>query len=196
LLHERGNKLHDLPLLTGSHGESGLGGDYVTTIEADPLGVNVGVEDPFIEPLPLGFEPSPETPMIGGLGGGGCSSSNPNCQQCYLDGARVECVQVTMLSEIGAAVVAPSQTVRWNPTVNNGDRTMGAYEFFHAFNNGYSGWMTSYGYNNYEGVRSQSLIRTIWLAGLLPVRLPEYRAQVDESYPDQQVQQYRSVCAA
>jgi hypothetical protein len=81
--------------LTGSRGESGVEGGYTTTVEADPMGVNVGVEDPFIDPLLGGFEPSPETPMIGGLGGGGgCSSSNPNCRQCYLDGARVECVQV------------------------------------------------------------------------------------------------------
>lgn len=115
------------------------------------MGVNVGKEDPAIDPYPGGFTADPDMPVIGGIGGSGCSNSNPYCQQCYLDGTRVECAQVAFLSEIGAAMVAPAQTFRWNPDVVNERGSRGAYEFFHAFNNGYDGWMTSYGYDHYEG---------------------------------------------
>ena len=38
--------------LTGSQGESDSNGSYMTTLEADPGGVNVGVEDPAIDPAP------------------------------------------------------------------------------------------------------------------------------------------------
>jgi hypothetical protein len=98
--------------LTGSRGESGVSGGYAATVEADPMGVNVGVEDPFIEPLPVGFEPSPETPMIGGLGGGGgCSSYNPNCTRCFLDGFAIGCEQAAFLMDVGSAVQPRIQTV-------------------------------------------------------------------------------------
>jgi hypothetical protein len=72
------------------------------------MGVNVGVEDPFIEPLPVGFEPSPETPMIGGLGGGGCSSSNPNCRRCFLDGFEIDCERAMFLADVGSALRCPN----------------------------------------------------------------------------------------
>lgn len=100
--------------LTGSRGESYSWGAYVGTMEGDPMGVNVGVEDPFIEPLPVGFEPSPDTPMIGGLGegGGGCSSYNPNCTRCFLDGFAIGCEQAALMMDVGAAGYESWTTVR------------------------------------------------------------------------------------
>jgi YD repeat-containing protein len=102
---------------TGSQGESYSWGAYVGTIEADPMGVNVGVEDPFVDPDPGGFEPSPESPMIGGLGGGGCSG-NPTCTRCFMDGFELDCASAFALLDTGAAEFAPPTTVwangQWN----------------------------------------------------------------------------------
>jgi YD repeat-containing protein len=108
LAHQEHNLVtwqHTTPLV-GSRGESRMDGAYVTTMEADPVGVNVGVEDPFVDPLPEGFEPTSESPMIDGLGGGGgCSSSNPNCHKCFFNGFEINCEHVGFMVDIGVAEI-------------------------------------------------------------------------------------------
>jgi hypothetical protein len=88
--------------LTGSQGKSGVDGWYTTTIEADPQGVNVGVEDPFVDPEPQGFEPEAGGAMRGGMGGGGdCSNFNPTCNTCYWNNIEMDCA--FLMTFVGAA---------------------------------------------------------------------------------------------
>jgi len=102
--------------LTGSSGDSFANGSYVITNEPDPMGVNVGTEDPFAGLPFTGFEPTPERPMIFSLGddGGGCSFSNPNCTTCTLDGFSIGCDRAMHLVDIGAADIVV--------TLSNGSR--------------------------------------------------------------------------
>ena len=90
---------HDNPL-TGSRGGSGVSGGYVTTIEADPMGVNVGVEDPTIDPDPEGFQPEQE---VWAWKGSGASSGG-----CNLDGVEVDCALVQSLNDMGTAIRCPN----------------------------------------------------------------------------------------
>ena len=91
--------------VTQSSGESLANGSYTITNEPDPMGVNVGTEDPFSGLLMEGFEPTPIRPMLFSLGdeGGGCSFTNPNCTTCTLDGFSIGCDRAMHLVDIGAA---------------------------------------------------------------------------------------------
>jgi YD repeat-containing protein len=121
---------HSNPL-TGNRGESGAEGWYTVTVEADSMGVNVGVEDPFVDPFPVGFEPSPETPMIGGLGeGGGCSSSNPNCTRCFLDGFAIGCEQAASMMDVGAAIPAQLAAFQNRPGFIFQSVGLGLYRYY------------------------------------------------------------------
>lgn len=104
--------------LTGNQGESFTGGSYVQSVEADPMGINVGAQDPFIDPLPNGFEANPEQPMLGGMSGSGCNGSNPLCTRCYLDGFEMDCAQSMFLLDAGLAGFQSTATVR--VTYSNG----------------------------------------------------------------------------
>lgn len=98
---------HTAPL-TDNRGGSAPGAWFWTAIEADPEGVNVGVEDPFVEPYPPGFDAQPEQAMLYPLFDGGCSSLNPTCRQCFLDGFAIGCDRAMHLMDIGAAVPCPN----------------------------------------------------------------------------------------
>ena len=89
--------------LTGSSGDSFANGNYIITNEPDPMGVNVGTEDP-LAGLPMdGFEPTPERPMIFSLGEPGGCGFNPNCTTCTLDGFEIGCDRAMHLVDVGAA---------------------------------------------------------------------------------------------
>jgi hypothetical protein len=62
------------------------------------------------------------------------------------------------LLQNGAGRLCPNNDCgpRWNPNVVGERGSQGAIEFFHAFGNGYGGWMTSYGLSHYEGGSSYS----------------------------------------
>jgi YD repeat-containing protein len=92
---------HENPL-TGSRGGSFANGFFQSGVEADPMGVNVGLVDPFIDPLP---EPNPEPFMPTLLGDSGSRGSNPNCTSCYLDGFQIGCDRVGHLIDIGAVAL-------------------------------------------------------------------------------------------
>lgn len=96
------NWRHTNPV-TGSQGQSSADGFFWTSVEADPTGVNVGVEDPNIIIDPGGFIPQPETPMLFPLFEGSGCGSNPNCTRCYLDGFEIGCDRAMHLRDIGAA---------------------------------------------------------------------------------------------
>ena len=115
--------LHSDPV-TGSAGESGHEGSYQTTMEADPTGVNVGMEDPFTG---LGGGAiDPEIPSLFN-DGGGCSFSDPNCRTCMLNGFAMDCERVGSLLANGAVQVCPDNDcgpkvvdgvllpLRWDP---------------------------------------------------------------------------------
>jgi YD repeat-containing protein len=98
--------------LTGSSGDSFANGNYVITNEPDPMGVNMGTEDPFANlPMP-GFEPSPLMPMMLGLGDPSGCGSNPNCTRCYLDGFEIGCGQAFEMLDRGTAQFDTFATVR------------------------------------------------------------------------------------
>ncbi len=90
--------------LTGSSGESFADGSYMITNEPDPMGVNVGTEDPFSGLIMPGFEPTPVMPMMLSLFDepSGCGS-NPNCTRCYLDGFEIGCGRAAEMLDRGAA---------------------------------------------------------------------------------------------
>ncbi len=114
-------------------------------VEVDPLRQEVGSYDPGPDsPGDVGQYPEPhEYGMAEDVSMG-----------CTMDGITINCGTAMGFVNIGAAVIGPENTTRWNPNINNGRGSYGAWEFFHAFNNGYSGWMTSYGYSHWEGGRS------------------------------------------
>ena len=107
IAHQENNtvKWQHVNPVTGSSGESEANGNYTITNEPDPMGVNVGTEDPFSGQLMEGFEPTRERPMMFPLSddGGGCSFTNPNCTTCTLDGFSIGCDRAMHLVDIGAA---------------------------------------------------------------------------------------------
>jgi YD repeat-containing protein len=101
---------HDNPI-TGSRGISNRDGGYSPEMEPDPMGVDVGFFDPFIEIIqpPPPNEFGPIAPMLTG-DQSGCGS-NPNCTRCYLDGFEIGCAEAFHLMDIGAAEFHTSTTV-------------------------------------------------------------------------------------
>lgn len=138
---------HENPL-TGTAGTSGTPGWFNPEAEPDPMGINVGFEDPFVNCCELPPIQDQIMPML--LGDFGSSG------RCTLDGISIDCGWAMQLMDSGAAVQCPDNDCgpRWNPNVDNGRGSRGAFEFFHAFANGFSGWMTAYGFAHYEGGRS------------------------------------------
>jgi YD repeat-containing protein len=107
---------HDNPI-SGTRGISSRDGGYSVEIEPDPMGVNVGQSDPFIQP----FDPPPTPPEPGLLslwGGESSCGSNPNCTTCYLDGFQIGCAEAFHMLDIGAAEFHTQTTV--NVTYTSG----------------------------------------------------------------------------
>ena len=96
--------------LTGSRGGSSRAGEYWTTGEADPLGANVGTEDPFLSAEgEAGYVPDAVMPRLGEVG---CSVANPTCTRCTLDGVGFDCERAFEMLERGAVTFESWATVR------------------------------------------------------------------------------------
>lgn len=138
---------HNFDPVTGDLVSTIANGSSWSTTTLDSSGADVGNEDPFAADGsgdPDGI--MPEGP--GGKSVAGILGIESGRSRCVLDGLEVECSFIRGES----SVQCPDNDCgpRWNPNVNNG-RTRGAWEWFHSFNNGYQGWMTSYGLRNYAG---------------------------------------------
>jgi hypothetical protein len=123
--------------VTGSNGRAGENKWYYREAELDPMGVNIGFEDPFFLPIPPpDSEAEAGIPAL--LPGAGETG-----RKCSLDGIIVDCGFVAPLLESGAAIAAPEKTIKpiwdgkkyvgfafWNgqPPNKSGD-----YEFTYSF---------------------------------------------------------------
>jgi hypothetical protein len=118
--------------VAGKEGYSLPNGYYQKVAEYDPLGVNIGFSDPYNAP-----PPAPIDDYIG------LSLEQPG--KCTLDGIAYDCVMISHLIAVGAAVYSPENNVRYN------DRT-GGLEIFHAYADGAEGYLpvgASYQGNGY-----------------------------------------------
>lgn len=125
--------------LTGSGGTSGVEGWFNPEAEPDPMGTNVGFEDPYINCCEL---PPPidevQPILLSDFGGSG---------RCTLDGISIDCGWAMRLMESGAAVPCPNndcgpRTVTVNITYESGRREThtGLTNPFAAFADGRSGF--------------------------------------------------------
>jgi hypothetical protein len=93
---------HDDPF-TGARAGSNRDGAGAVDLDPDPMGVDLGSADPYVEPQL--WEPPPEG-MVGLLPGSGIPSG-----RCMLDGMSIECRQAGHLLQIGAAEFEHPTTV-------------------------------------------------------------------------------------
>jgi len=109
--------------------------------EVDTTGISVGTEDPANNQAPPdnGGSPAVRDFELG--------------QQCAINGITFDC-STPLLNNAGSFIVCPNNEcsgARWNPNVEVANGIRGAWEFFYVLGNGYSGWMTPYGFNTYKG---------------------------------------------
>jgi len=94
--------------ISGGRGDSTPTGAYYANAEFNADGIDVG----FSAPVENGFESGDFGGGGGYLGGGsGCSSADPNCVTCYLDGLETDCGHASFLMEMGAAEFHTPTTV-------------------------------------------------------------------------------------
>jgi hypothetical protein len=142
--------------VTGDEVETDSQGVVTGKATLDTRGVNLGDGDPVTPPMGgSGNETGPSQAQMNeryaqllpaSMGGGGI--------RVKVDGMETSASFAFSLVAMGTAGIGPAQTVRWNPNVVGERGARGAYEFFHTFDNGHSGWMTSYGFSHYEGGES------------------------------------------
>ncbi len=127
----QGNVLwqHEKPVV-GSQSESTSSGLLYFKSEPEPMGVNMGSEDPYL--IEEGEPPNPDMPsLVGGSSGVG---------RCTLDGARFDCEQLGFLNDIGAAVPCPngdcSPRKVFNPATQETE-----WRIFRAFADGREGYV-------------------------------------------------------
>ncbi len=113
--------------LAASYNTTTYNGNFTARQEQDPLGANVGLNDP------LSVPPEPEAGESRLLDVPGFLPDG----RCKINGLETGCAWVSSLLSGGAAVVAPQQTTRWNFTTK-------MFEFFRATEQG-SGWANSRG---------------------------------------------------
>jgi hypothetical protein len=131
--------------VTGDTMKADASGAYGRSI-LDPQGLEVGDTDPFpsdgsgdpdgIPDISSLMNPAPMPIPFGGV-------------RCVVDGIDDFCMFAS--SETSSRCPNDDCKPRWNQNVDHGDSIHGSWEFFHAFQNGYSGFMTEYGYRHYEG---------------------------------------------
>lgn len=108
--------------------------------ELDSSGIDVGFEDPAAN------QPPPDD------GGSPAVRDFELGQRCSLNGIPFDC-STPLLNKGGTFVVCPDNEcsgARWNPNVEVANGLFGAWEFFHVVGNGFSGWMTPYGFAHYK----------------------------------------------
>lgn len=157
--------LHSNPI-TGSQRSTKVGGlPGVVNSELDPLGLDAGLAPPF----------EPEEPP-GGLGGEAPDIMFPRFGDimngstgCMIDGAMASCDLAMSVRDSGAGVEGPLSTTRWNPNINNG---LGGYEFFHAYADGFEGWIPQgqvyYGHGEFGAPRKHDGPPVLLPPGSLP----------------------------
>jgi subtilisin family serine protease len=118
--------LHD-NALTGSRGYSLADGYFAREMEADPMGVDMGLADPFIV-WDGGGNLEPERPML--LGGMGEPSG-----RCTLDGMAIECGQAMRMLDTGSAVQCPNNDCGPRAVTVNITYTSGRTETHRGFVN-------------------------------------------------------------
>ncbi|MFN2491622.1 MAG: hypothetical protein ABR501_01900, partial [Pyrinomonadaceae bacterium] len=132
LLAEQANDLvrwqHENPL-TGSQGSSGSDGYFNADAEPDPMGINVGFEDPYINCCTL---PEPNDQIMPMLLGSFSSG------RCSLDGMSIDCGWAMEMLESGSAVQCPNNDCGPRSVVYQGQRT---WAFFNAYGDGYQGFV-------------------------------------------------------
>jgi YD repeat-containing protein len=114
----------------------------------DPGGANVGDSDPF--PPDGGIDP--DGLVQEGLGGKnvqGILGADGGRSNCVLDGIEVDCSFIR--GETSVQCPDNDCGPKWNANAKNGPGALGAWEWFHAFVNGFSGYMTDYGRDHYYG---------------------------------------------
>ncbi|OLE52181.1 MAG: hypothetical protein AUG51_19705 [Acidobacteria bacterium 13_1_20CM_3_53_8] len=89
--------VHDNPV-TGARGFSSQYGNYEAEIEPDPMGINMGYSDPFVDPNP------PGTPTEQGNGSLLAGFAVPD-GRCALNGIAFDCAEAAHLMDTGAATV-------------------------------------------------------------------------------------------
>jgi hypothetical protein len=95
---------HHQDPLTGSIGDSDVGGSYTPVAEFNADGVNVGFEDPAYSEPAVSPKLRTEWPMLAQRGG--CTGT-PCAQGCYVNGFELECGMVTALQASGAVEQCP-----------------------------------------------------------------------------------------
>jgi YD repeat-containing protein len=116
--------------VAGSNGRSTELSWYYREAEPDPLGVNVGFEDPYVPP-----NPPPDTNAETGLPGLYAAAGETG-KRCSLDGVIVDCGFVIPLIEGGAAVIAPDKNIA--PVYNKNTNQFVGYAFFDSNRGGYA----------------------------------------------------------
>ncbi len=116
--------------VTNSNARSTEQAWYFREAEPDPLGVNVGFDDPYAPPvLPPDTEAEPGLPaLLPGTGETG--------KRCSLDGIIVDCGFVLPLIEGGAVVQAPDKNIV--PLYNKNTNQFAGYAFFDSNRGGYA----------------------------------------------------------
>ncbi len=139
---------HNWDPVTGDLVDTLSNGSLWAQTTLDSGGANLGNADPF--PPDGSADPDgllPEGPggkNVQGILGAGGGRSN-----CVLDGIEVECSFIR--GDTSVQCHDNDCGPRWNPNTNNPDGSRGAFEHFHAFVNGYAGYMTQYGRYHYDG---------------------------------------------
>jgi len=138
---------HNFDPVTGDLLSTLSDGSSWTQTTLDPGGANVGDSDPF--PPDGSADPDGLVPeSSGGKTVQGILGANGGRSNCVLDGIEVDCLFIR--GETSVQCPANDCGPRWNPTAVNRDRTIGGFERFHAFANGYAGWMTQFGRYHYR----------------------------------------------
>ncbi|PYS21236.1 MAG: hypothetical protein DMF72_18045 [Acidobacteria bacterium] len=119
---------HDNPI-TGSEGYSTVQGIYFPKAEYDPMGLDVGFEDPYQTLI----EPTPQEGSPGLLVGFGVPDG-----RCQLDGIAIDCGWAMQMLDNGSAVQCPNNDCGPRQVVYQGQVT---WAFFNAYADGYQGYV-------------------------------------------------------
>ena len=115
--------------LSGSYNTTTYNGLFTARQEQDPLGVNVGLNDPLAVP------PDPEAGEARLLDVPGFFPDG----RCTINGTIAGCLLVGSLLSIGAADIVPEETMRWNFTAKR-------FEYFRGAAQGHGPGWTSQGH--------------------------------------------------
>lgn len=113
--------------VTGTFGVSGSTYGYATGFQPDPVGVDLGFSDPYLDPP----ESQPLKDLVSLVGGSGSD-------RCTLDGVGIECAIVDRLLGTGSVAQCPNNDCSarsvYNPATEQRE-----WRFFRAFADGYQG---------------------------------------------------------